>query len=104
MARKKALRKRQMVSFPLNVGDSTRTIEEIVEKLSIEYAAPIVPTYCAVQAAPERSTGQNVYVVFGAPMTAGTPAQAVLSEIQRLGDELFENLRQGIDLGKGEEH
>ena len=76
----------------------------MVEKLSIEFRALLVPAYCVVQPASDRRSGQSVYVLFGAPLAAGTPAQTVLGEIQRLGDTLHENLRQGIDLSAGEAH
>jgi MFS family permease len=95
----KALRRAQVVALPLNGGDSAVKLEEVVEEVGARCAAPVVPVYCAVTPAPDGSPRQNVYVVFGTPLAAGTPAQAVRSEIQRLGDELNEQLRQGVDLG-----
>jgi MFS family permease len=95
----KALKRAQIVAFPLNGGDSAVKLEELVEELGARRASPVVPVYCAVLPMPDGSPRQSVYVVFGSPMAAGTPAQAVRSEIQRLGDELNEQLRQGVDLG-----
>jgi hypothetical protein len=95
----KALKRAQVVAFPLNGGDSALKLELLVEELGARRSSPVVPAYCAVLPAPDGSARQNVYIVFGTPLAAGTPAQAVRSEIQRLGDELNEQLRQGVDLG-----
>jgi hypothetical protein len=71
-----------------------------VEQLGARWSAPVIPVFCEVLPAPEGSGKQNVYVVFGQPMAAGTPGQAVRTEVQRLGDELKEQLRKGVDPSK----
>jgi hypothetical protein len=98
----RALGRGLVVGLPLDGGDSAHRLEDLVEQLGARRAAPVAPVYCEVLPAPEGSGKQNVYVVFGPPLAPGTPGQAVRSEIQRLGDELKEQLRKGVDLSKAE--
>ena len=95
---REVLKRREVLGLTLPAshtwnGEPAEPFRSLYLEASADPAVPVIPVYWEQDAGGKRR--RHVYIVFGKPLPAGTPAGELREELGRLRDEFRENARNG---------
>jgi MFS family permease len=94
----KVLARGEVVGLPLGNGLGPEGMDHLLDRLA--RGVPVLPVYYEVAPPGDPGRRRRVYVFAGALLPAGTPAEVVRQELQRLGEDFRQQASEGLGAGR----
>jgi MFS family permease len=91
----KVLAHKGVVGLPLGSAEAGEEMARLFQAVSIARPAPVLPVYYEAAPPPPSGRRRRVFILAGPTLPAGTPLETVRREIERLGEEFQQRIRDG---------